>query len=79
MPKKTPKTIAPFTVHLTPAHRSKLNKLIAYAMLHDVCPNPGRVVRTLIDMAEPGPEFLKAVSQVDETEREAYREKRRKL
>jgi hypothetical protein len=79
VPKTPPKKAPPLTVILTPDQRRKLNRLIAYAMAHDVTPHPGRVVRTLIEMTEEGPEFLKAVKAMDEKEREGYREKRGKL
>lgn len=81
MPKSPPKAAAgpsPLTVHLTPEHRKKLNQLIGYAMMHDVVAHPGRVLRALVLMTEPGPEFLKAVKALDEKEREQYREKRRR-
>jgi len=79
MPKAPSKKPSPLTVVLTPDQRRKLNRLIAYAMAHDVTPHPGRVVRTLIEMVEEGPEFLKAVKAQDDREREGYREKRGKL
>jgi len=79
MPKKPQGKPSPLTVQLGAEHRKKLNRLIAYAMSNDVTPHVGRVVRTLIEMAEEGPEFLKAVTAVDEREREGYREKRRNL
>jgi hypothetical protein len=79
MPKAPTKKPSPLTVVLTADQRRKLNRLIAYAMTHDVTPHPGRVVRTLIEMVDEGPEFLKAVKAMDEREREGYREKRGKL
>ena len=79
MPKNAQGKPSPLTVQLSTEHRKKLNRLIGYAMTHDVTPHVGRVVRTLIEMAVEGPEFLKAVTAVDEREREGYREKRRNL
>jgi len=78
MPKKEKKA-SPLTVQLSDEHRKKLARLVGYAMMNDVHPNVGRVIRTLIETAVEGPEFLKAVSQIDERERESYREKRRNL
>ena len=78
MPKKQKKA-SPLTVQLGEEHRKKLNRLVGYAMMHDVHPNVGRVIRTLIESAAEGPDFLKAVKDIDERERESYREKRRNL
>ncbi len=76
MAKKAPSK-TPTTLHLGEEHEKKINRLIGYAMMHDVRVHPGRVIRTLIEMAQESPEFLKAIKEVDERERESYREKRR--
>jgi hypothetical protein len=78
MSKNTPRKLTPLSVQLLEEHRKKLNRLIGYAMMNNVTPSVGRVIRTLIENAVEGPEFLKAVGAVDERERESYREKRRK-
>jgi hypothetical protein len=79
MPEKGPRKLTPLSVQLHEEHRKKLNRLIGYAMMHNITPSVGRVIRTLIENAAEGPEFLKAVGAVDERERESYREKRRNL
>lgn len=63
---------------LPPEERAKLNQLVAHAVAHNVMAHGSRVIRTLILMTEPGPEFLKAVAAMDEKEREEYREARRR-